>query len=435
VTRFVAALAIVACTVPAEPEPPLAGGETTVRDRSSNAFSFPAANLARGELELHVEGDAEFEATFVTAPARVNPGLGPLFNNASCERCHVRDGRGLPATSPGGSALVVRVSVPAGEPLAPGGAIPARGLGTQLQDHAVHGVAPEVAIEIRWIEQRGAYGDGEPFVLRRPALAIALADGSPLPGEIATSARIPPPVFGLGLLEAVPEDAILALADPYDSDGDGISGRANYVWDAAADRLALGRFGWKASGPTLRQQAALAYAEDMGVSAPFPTAGASAEIDEHRMTAVTLYTQTLAVPARDRASDPNVRRGEEIFAAIGCAGCHVAELRTDAHPIAALVDQTIHPYTDLLLHNMGFELADAREDFLASGTEWRTAPLWGLGVSETVLPRACYLHDGRARTLEEAILWHGGEAEAAKESFRTLSSSERAALVAFLRSL
>lgn len=417
---------------------PRAGGDTTVIDRSSNAFAFPAPNLSAEDRATHLDGDVAFEATFVTPPAPRNAGLGPLFNNNACVKCHVRDGRGLPEAGQGplGSPLLVRVSAASGDPTVPGGAAPVEGLGTQLQDHAVHGVTPEVTVAIRWIEQPGEYGDGEPFSLRRPVFEITLASGEPLPRDVMISARIPPPVFGLGLLEAVAEADIVARADPDDADGDGISGRPNYVWDELRSAASLGRFGWKANVPDLLQQAAIAYANDMGVSSPLlPEVDGTSEIDERTLQAVAFYTATLAVPGRHDWSEPEVQRGEALFRAARCAACHVEELHTGEHAIGALRGQTIHPYTDLLLHNMGFDLADGRPDFMASGTEWRTSPLWGLGLAQTVLPYSSFLHDGRARSIEEAVLWHGGEAEASKEAFRIMAATDRAALMKFLRSL
>lgn len=434
------ALAAVGCepTGGREDEAPLAGGATTVSDRTSNAFTFPAPTLTEEELDLHLEGDVAIEANFVSAPATINPGLGPVFNNNACGRCHVRDGRGQAVAGPGplGSPLLVRASLADGQPEVPGGAVPVPGLGTQLQDHAIYGSVAEVAVLIRWVEERGEYGDGEPFSLRRPAFDITLANGAPLGGEVQTSARIPPPLFGLGLLEAVPEATVLALADPDDADQDGISGRPNFVWDVQSRAQVLGRFGWKANTPNLLQQTAAAYANDMGVTSPmFPGPDGSTEIDERTLSSATFYSQSLAVPQRERWTEPEVRRGEALFRSVGCGVCHTEELRTGAHPLAALGDQRIHPYSDLLLHNMGFDLADGRPDFLASGTEWRTAPLWGLGLTHTVLPYSTFLHDGRARTIEEAILWHGGEAERAREAFRRATKTDRQALLTFLRSL
>jgi len=439
----VAALFAIACGASGAPsaaiEPaPLAGGEATVEDNTTSAYAFPAPNLDEQGLAKHLDGDAEFAATFVAPPAPVNAGLGPLFNNNACATCHLGDGRGLPVTGGGalGSPLVVHVSVPRGTPALPGGPVPVPGIGLQLQDHATLGHVPEAAIAVRWVAEEGRYGDGEPFTLRRPGLTITTASGEMLGAEVMTSPRIPPPVFGLGLLEAIPEATILALADPDDRDGDGISGRANLVWDITRARATLGRFGWKAGAPSLFQQAASAYASNIGVSSSlFPDPSGAIEVDDEIVDTVTFYTQTLAVPRRRAHFDPEVRRGEDLFRSVGCAKCHVERLTTGEHPVAALRNQTIHPYSDLLLHNMGFELADGRPEFAASGTEWRTPPLWGIGLAHIVLSGACFLHDGRARTLEEAILWHGGEAEPSRESFRLLGARDRRALLTFLRSL
>ena len=409
-----------------------AGGATTIDDRSSLAYRQPAPNLDADQLELHLTGDATFEATFVTAPAPVNGGLGPLFNHVSCASCHINDGRGhSDLSTERGSPALVRLSLPTGEPDAPGGSVPVPGMGTQLQDHAVFGHTPEAAVALAWVEETATYGDGIPYNLRRPALTFDPA----LPDDAMTSMRQAPPVFGLGLLEAIDEETLRALADPDDADGDGISGRVNMVWDVAAGAARVGRFGHKANNPTLRQQGAGAYANDMGVSnRVFPDAGGTRDVDDDTLDATIFYTQTLAVPAR-LETIPDADRGADRFASFGCASCHVSTLTTGTHEIAALANQTIQPFTDLLLHDLGEGLADGRPDFEATGSEWRTPPLWGLGLVQTVLAGAGYLHDGRARTLEEAILWHGGEAEAAREAFRNADASDRAALIAFLISL
>ena len=421
----------------------LPGGATTVWDRTSNAYSLPAPGLTAAELAQHLEGDAAFEAAFVTAPAPVNPGLGPLYNHTSCVGCHLRDGRGLPLLGQGPtSQALVRVSLPSGvpgSPDVPGGAVPVPGLGTQLQDHAVFGVAPEVRVTLTWLEQEGRYGDGLAYALRRPQLSIVHAAGAragqPLAADVLTSLRIAPPMVGRGLLEAVPVETLEALADPDDADGDGLAGRLNTPWDVTRHQSAAGRFGHKGNTPGLRQQVAAAYANDMGVSSPmFPDADGRAEIDDATVDAVTLYSATLAVPARGPSS-PATARGEALFAQLGCAGCHVPQLVTGEHPIAALAHQEIWPYSDLLLHDLGDELADGRPDFAASGRHWRTAPLWGLGLVQTVTPGAGYLHDGRARTPAEAILWHGGEAARAREAFRLAPRADREALLAFLGQL
>ena len=256
-----------------------------------------------------------------------------------------------------------------------------------------------------------------------------------------------PPAFGRGLLEAVDESEILALADPGDADGDGISGRPNHVFDVRAGRTVLGRFGWKANNPTLLQQMAAAYREDIGVTTPyFPresTAGQpqadgladDPELSQEILDDAVFYVVTLAVPARRDLDDPVALKGEKLFADAGCAACHVPTLHTGPHEVAALSNQVIHPYTDLLLHDMGEELADHRPDYEADGREWRTPPLWGIGLTATVNGVPAYLHDGRAATLMEAVMFHGGEAEQAREAVREMSAEERRALIAFLNSL
>jgi CxxC motif-containing protein (DUF1111 family) len=254
---------------------------------------------------------------------------------------------------------------------------------------------------------------------------------------VLTSLRQPPPIFGLGLLEAVPEQALHELADPDDADGDGISGRPNYVWGIAEQSTVIGRFGLKANQPDLEQQSAAAYHGDMGVTSPLiPEEDGTSDVDQRTLDAANFYSQSLSVPARRRVDDPLVQQGEKLFEQVGCADCHVSTLETGDSEIEMLANQTFHAYTDLLLHDMGEGLADKRPDFEADGYEWRTPPLWGVGLTQTVLPGSGYLHDGRARTLEEAILWHGGEAQASRDAFRDeLGSAERTSLLAFLQSL
>lgn len=413
-----------------------AGGDTTVDDRTSKAFTAPATNLSDQQLEQHLRGDQLFEAKFVTAPAPLHGGLGPLYNNTSCKLCHTNDGRGLPQISDGAAAqALVRVSLPTGIPSVPGGAVPVPELGTQLQNHAIFGVTPEVTVELAWVESVGAFADGAPYTLRRPLLRIARPNAASLPSDMRTSFRIAPAVFGLGLLEAIAQDDVLAAADPNDSDGDGISGRANYVWSPTLQRTELGRFGWKANTATLDDQAGAAFANDMGVTSPFFAAGTDApELAQADIAATSFYTATLAVPTRAPQSAA-AKRGSELFRKFACSGCHTPEQRSGAHPVSALANQTFAPFTDLLLHDMGPALADGRPDFLADGNEWRTPPLWGLGLVQTVLPGASYLHDGRARTIVEAIMWHGGEAARSRAMFAAAPTRDREALLAFLATL
>ncbi|MDE0020617.1 MAG: c-type cytochrome [Candidatus Poribacteria bacterium] len=428
-------------------EVPLAGGDTTVFDASSHAYSLPAPNLDKEGLELHLEGDAQFEAVFVTAPAEVNSGLGPLFNSASCVFCHPRDGR-APAPMQGGplGSALIRLSLP--DDMENGGApTPVPGYGGQLNDRAIINSEPEATVAVHYRIVIVKTADGRSYELRVPEFVIQNAY-TPLPPETLTSLRMPRPVFGLGLLEAVSEEYILSLADEQDADGDGISGKPNYVTDVATGRLALGRFGWKANQPSLRQQTAAAYHDDMGVTTSlFPRESSygqlqsddrmdDPEISDEILDAVTFYIQTLAVPARRNVNDPQVRRGERLFTEAQCSACHVPKLRTGVlADVPEVSNQTIYPYTDMLLHDMGPELADGRPDYAANGYEWRTPPLWGIGLSAVVNGHTNLLHDGRARSVEEAILWHGGEAEAAREMFKTMPHGDRAALVAFVLSL
>lgn len=433
-----------------EPTPPTAtdahsGGETTIFNASSAAFSFPAPNLDGSAFNLHTEGDAAFEATFVTAPANVNAGLGPVYNNTSCIGCHARDGRGRPPLADENfSSMLFRISIPGAD--AQGGPNPVPGFGGQLQDRGVFGIPAEGKVNVTYIDRQGTFADGLPYTLREPRYVVA-SSYRPIPAGMMISPRVAPPVFGLGLLEAIPESALLANADPSDQNGDGISGRANYVWDAQADRTTIGRFGWKAGAPSLLQQAAAAYNNDMGITSTMfkletchgqtqcDTSSDDPEVDLQTLKAAAHYTATLAVPARRGLNDTRVQRGEVVFRAANCNRCHMETLQTGVAPNAPyLSNQTIHPYTDLLLHDMGDELADNRPDYLADGREWRTPPLWGIGLTRIVSGHTFFLHDGRARDLMEAILWHGGEAATARNYVQQLPRADRDALIAFLES-
>jgi CxxC motif-containing protein (DUF1111 family) len=417
-----------------------AGGATTFYDRSSHSFSQPAPGLKAKELDLHMQGDVTFDAVFVTAPAPVNPGLGPLFNNTSCVGCHIKNGRGMPKL---GQALV-RTSLPASSTLKvvkSDGVVPDPVLGTQLQENAVFGVQPEAKAAIAWQKISGAYPDGQKYELRSPQITLTAIDKNhPISPNLLSSLRIPPPVFGVGLLEAIPEKTLEALADPQDKNKDGISGRMNRVWNLETQKMDVGRFGLKASSANLLSQTAAAYAHDMGIANPLlPNRDGTLEVSADELKASAFYTQTLAVPApsqvSDRAVKSTVQKGEKLFTQANCAACHISSVKTGPAAVSALAHQTIQPYTDLLLHDMGAALADNRPDFEATGQEWRTSPLWGLGLTQTVLPYSGYLHDGRAHTIEEAILWHGGEAEGAKQKFMALKQEDRQSLFKFLNSL
>jgi len=424
-----------------------AGGSTTLYNATSNAFSLPAPNLSGAGLQLHFRGDASFEATFVTAPATVNGGLGPIYNNTSCISCHARDGRGRPPL-PGETtaSMLFRISVPG--QAEDGGPAPVPGFGGQLQERSIFGRQTEATMTISYRDSIGRFADGSEYRLQIPRYAPG-SSYRPLPSDLQISPRVAPPVFGLGLLEAVSEATILAGVDEGDADGDGISGRPNYVWDIEKGRRAIGRFGWKANSPTLLQQVAAAYSGDMGVtSSLFPVESCHGqpqadqddsddpEISDDLLRATAYYTQTLGVPARRNTGEATVRRGERLFREANCSGCHRPTMVTGVlDGIPEVSGQKIAPYTDMLLHDMGEGLSDGRPDYLAGENEWRTPPLWGIGLTQVINGHTNFLHDGRARSLIEAIMWHGGEAERSREFVRKLPAADRAALLAFLQSL
>lgn len=432
---------------PFEPTGASSGGETTIFLENSLAFENPAANLSAQHLEEHLQGDFTFGSVFVTPPAPVNPGLGPLFNNASCSNCHIKNGRGrLPLEGETIRTVLVRLSVP-GEDATTGGPVAAPGFGHQLQLRGTFGRVPEAELNFAYDDIPGTYGDGEAYILRKPR-ALLTNPYRALPVDLMTSVRVAPAILGLGLLEALDESTILAAADPDDANGDGISGRPNRVWDVERSETVLGRFGWKANQPNLLQQTAAAYRNDMGVTSRIFQVESSdgqdqsdgrpddPELPDEVLDITALYTQTLAVPARRRLNDSTVQRGERLFHEARCSACHRPTMTTGTHAdVAELSNQRIQPFTDMLLHDMGPDLADGRPDFLASGSEWRTPPLWGTGLLQVINNHEALMHDGRARGFAEAILWHGGEAEGAKEAFRSMPKSDREALLAFLRSL
>jgi CxxC motif-containing protein (DUF1111 family) len=437
-------------------EPRLGGDTTTVSPPSRGSFAFPAANLSSDRLGRFQSGNFIFGRTWVNAGASTTglDGLGPTFNSQSCSGCHDRDGRGHPPASADEPmfTMLVRLGVPGQD--TDGGPRPEPRYGGQLNDRAILGVPVEGRAVVSYAELPGQYADGTPFSLRAPRYEFRDLGYGALAPDLLFSPRVAPAMIGLGLLEALPEATLLGLADPDDRDGDGISGRTNRVFDLRAGAERVGRFGWKANNPSLEQQVAGAFLGDLGITSPlFPEencpggqiacrasrSGAGpgeTEIDPDRLDKVVTYCHLLAVPAQRRAEDPQVRAGKALFREVGCASCHIETLVTgDLPAFPELERQTIHPYTDLLLHDLGEALADGRPDYLASGSEWRTPPLWGLGLVKTVNGHNTLLHDGRARGFAEAILWHGGEAQASRERFRRLGATERAALVAFLESL
>jgi len=441
---------LVMCTKPSafsetEYDPRLSGGAATVFDETSKAFGNMVTGLSVYDQHIHSLGDNSVDQTFVTAPAPNNSGLGPIFNNVSCRSCHHNDGKGSPTTGTVTSSMLMRLSIPGTD--AHGGPLAVPGYGLQLQDLAIFGKIAEAKVNISYVEEIFTYADQNIATLRKPTYTLTNTYLS-LPSNVMISPRMAPPFFGLGLISLIPESTILSFADENDANGDGISGRPNYVYDATNKKMMLGRFGMKANTATILTQAAAAYQQDMGITNRiFPQESSfgqtqldpltdDPELADTLLDAVDYYLLTLAVPARRNTTDPQVIQGEKLFAQVGCTNCHKPTIQTGVdvrYPI--LSNQRIHPYTDLLLHDMGDGLADGRPDFNATGSEWKTPALWGVGLFEKTNGTPFYLHDGRARTLEEAILWHGGEATKAKQQFVALPQTDRDNLIRFLKSL
>ena len=431
----------------------LSGGQATVFDVSPNSFSQPAPGLERNQELLFFVGNSFFNQNWVSAPASTTArdGLGPHFNARSCASCHFKDGRGRPPEFAGEAptGYLIRLSIPGSDVY--GAPLPDPNYGGQLQDFALEQIKAEGSFEIRYEEIPFTFPDGTTTSLRKPTVTFTRLNFGDLHPEIMISPRVGNQMIGLGLLEAVPEETLLALADPIDVNQDGISGRPNYVWDSFNGQMTIGRFGWKANQPNLLHQTAGAFVGDLGITSDLNlmencTAvqtdcltsinGGTPEIIGEDLQKVVLYASSLAVPGRREWDTPEVLEGKKLFIESGCADCHTPLLETGIHPtIPALSNQVIRPYTDLLLHDMGEGLADGRPDFQATGSEWRTPPLWGIGLIETVNGHTYYLHDGRARNLLEAILWHGGEAENALNNFINLTKEQRDAIIRFLNSL
>lgn len=433
------------------------------------ALSIPVSSLSPEQRLDFSVGRGFFRRPWVTAPAstRAADGLGPLYNARGCINCHPNNGRGRPVDAAGDAAvpLLLRLDVP------PQNAIQQRQLaeyrinniaeptyGLQLQVFATPGLRAEARITVSYEPIDVALADGSRVTLFDPDYAVHDLAYGPFHPQARLSPRVAPPMIGLGLLEAIDEQDILDNEDPGDSDGDGISGRANRVWDPVSQSLVSGRFGYKAGMPNLGQQVQAAFSVDLGLSVPlYPEAAGDCterqprclaapdgnspqygdlEVHQQVVDLVTSYLSHLAVPARRNVDAPDVVAGERVFRRIGCPKCHTPSYRTGSgsgspvnHP------RQIAPYTDLLLHDMGEGLADSRPEGLANGREWRTAPLWGIGLTRQVGGQRSFLHDGRARSLLEAILWHGGEAQVQRDAVVALDRRSRQQLLAFIESL
>lgn len=449
------------------------GGGATTRDSidTADAFSHASHGIGlEGESKFKV-GNAIFRKLWVSSPSSTtgSDGLGPLYNSRSCQNCHLKDGRGHPpnANFPDDRAesMFLRLSIPAQTEAQKRllaehrvNSIDEPTYGEQLQNLAVRGLDNEGHMRVDYSNEPVTLGDGSVVTLRRPAFSVDdLKNGRLHPGTML-SPRVAPQMIGMGLLEAIPESDIRANADPGDADRNGISGRANEVWSPDLGKVALGRFGWKAGKASVQDQSANALAVDMGLSNPLDkrasgdcTAAQVAclnapngnserdgglEVGPKVFDHLVFYAQNLAVPPRRGSGDAVVVQGKAIFNGLGCQGCHKPSFstgRVEGQP--HLSNQQIWPYTDLLLHDLGDGLADNRPEGAADGREWRTAPLWGIGLTHVVSGHTQLLHDGRARNVEEAILWHGGEAQASRDAYAALPKAEREALVKFVESL
>lgn len=436
------------------------GEENLVSELSIEAFTANKAfgraipNLGNLELSFFGIGDAMFNQTWVSSPASTTSrdGLGPIFNARACSTCHLRDGRGKPILTTGANSQGFLMRLSTGNSIT-NGPIGHAVYGDQLQDNANNGILKEAEIEINFTYINGTYADGTTYELRKPNYTFINENYGSLAG-VQTSPRVGQQVIGLGFIDALSEASLLANADPNDANNDGISGKANYVWNVKENKLTIGKFGWKANQPTLDQQIAGAFNGDMGLTTSiFPdencpdgvdcsqlfngnNPGDNVEVPDRQFSRISLYMAAISVPKRRNYEDLNVLKGKQHFKDLKCISCHVNNFTTTTNEILPQLNNiNIKPFSDFLLHDMGDDLADNRADFLANGNEWRTQPLWGLGLIEMVNNHTFLLHDGRARNIEEAILWHGGEAETPKEDFKKLTKIEREELLAYLNSL
>jgi len=461
------ALALAASALPAT----LAAADDTALPVAPNAvYLQPMAGLSADELRQFRSGETMFRTVWLIFPAMpvqnnwqyMRPrggyawGLGPTYIANACMACHVQGGSGKTSDKPGASVFqqLLRISIPGTNPH--GGPNPHPVYGDQLQVFDVISADRRQAREgeadvlVDWQPEVVTLADGSRVELRRPQIRITGLSFGPLGPDVMTSLRNTPAIFGLGYLESVSEEDILALAEAQKAQG--LNGRPNYVNDDSTGRKRLGRFGWKANQPSISQQVAAAHLGDMGITSSlypdddctgvqvqclnFGYKKGKPELTDAAWRAVNHFMAATEAPGPRRGDDAQLRRGGQLFREMACAVCHVPEMKAGRYaPLPVLEGERFQAYTDLLLHDMGEALADGRPDFLAGGRDWRTAPLWGIGVSARVNGSTDLLHDGRARNVTEAILWHGGEAQRARDAFARLDSKQRAALIAFVHSL
>lgn len=444
------------------------GAGTSTKLVNQDAFSHFSANLTFEEEMNFKLGNALFRKLWVSSPSstHASDGLGPLFNARACQSCHIKDGRGHPPEGDlDATSMFLRLArAPENDTERKALAdfvvqtLPDPVYGGQLQDLAVPGLSSEGKMAISYKEMHVTLADGDTVSLRKPSYHVDNLGFGDLHPTTTLSPRVTPQMIGLGLIEAIHSSDILAIADPDDTDGDGVSGKPQYRYNSDTETLELGRFGWKAQNSTVQDQSAGAFSGDIGISSPLamspygdctdlqetcrkmptgvqPRLGNS-EAPDPVLALVTFYSENLAVPQRRNVDAPEVLRGKKLFYSAGCTACHTPKFVTSRKASnKAQKFQLIWPYSDFLLHDLGEGLADNQPVGAANGQEWRTPPLWGIGLTETVSGHTFFLHDGRARNLTEAILWHGGEAQKSRENFAVMTKSERQAVISFLESL
>ncbi len=444
------------------------GGQGSVDSKPFASFMLPMTTLnEKATTDFHA-GKALAHQPWVKAPSSTTArdGLGPLYNARTCLACHINGGRGL-LPNDGKTRLnqgIVRLSIPGvdhkhgvvaepnyGDQLQSQSTAIAHQLG--LSEYGKNEVRPEANVYIDWIEQVFRYPDGESLLLRKPQLRFENLGYGEFHPDTLMSLRNAPALHGVGLLEQIPQAELLANIEKQQQSAH-VSGRMNRVWNPEFRQMQAGRLGWKANKPTIKVQTAAAFQGDVGISSElFPNQpceskqhncaeqkhgndATGVEINNKLLDLVVHFTQNIGVPKARNMSKPAVMAGKSLFAEVGCVECHRPSYTTQKNVrFPALSEQQIWPYTDLLLHDMGEGLADNRPDFLASGREWKTPPLWGIGLSNKVNGSGQLLHDGRARNVEEAILWHGGEAEFSRQQYINLQRQQRLNLIKFVESI
>jgi CxxC motif-containing protein (DUF1111 family) len=421
------------------------GGKASVKAVGKSAFSKSKPNLNMDEEDLFILGKSFFKVPWVEAPAATTArdGLGPLFSANTCMTCHPKNGAGVAIKKNGtlNRTLLLRFSHKNIYDKTIGFK-PDSTYGSQLSLNGNKDVPFEGEAVVSYTLIKGYYPDKTPYSLRKPTYKIEKLNYGALDSETIFAPRIGSALIGLGRLELISDEDILKHQDINDTDKDGISGKANLVYSPILNKTVIGKFTWKASASSVKVQSAAAASNDMSLTNPlFPRENCTKkqeaclkapkgrfefDLPQKRLDAISFYSSNLAVP-NQREPKKHIE-GAKLFKTLNCVSCHVDSYKTKE-------GDTIHPFSDLLLHDMGKDLADGRVEFLANGNEWRTAPLWGLGLRKTVSGEANYLHDGRALSVEEAILWHGGEALKSKEDFMKLEKDKRVKLLEFLDSI